>query len=250
MTRAEITSSRRTRTGVALGVALIHILAIIGLIHAFTPDLPERVAKQVGEVLTVTVIAPTPTPTPTPTPEPSPRHTRQAGAAGEAGRKAVPKEVSAPKPRIAIAKQPAPPVRSTGSADTSGARDTGQGTGAGGQGSGTGSGTGGQGQGAGGGTPLQKIAGEINSARDFPRETRDLRDGSHVIIALTVGTDGRVKGCRIVTPSRDPVADTITCRLATQRFRFRPATDAAGNPVTSIYGWRQEWWVGPRRKTA
>ena len=164
------------------------------------------------------------------------------------GKKAVPKEVSAPKPKIAIAKQAAPPVSSTGSAVTSGARDTGQGTGAGGEGSGTGSGTGGKGQGSGGGTPLQKIAGEINSARDYPRETRDLRDGSQVIIALTVGADGRVKGCRIVTPSRDPEADRITCRLATERFRFRPATDAAGNAVSSIYGWRQEWWVGPRKK--
>ncbi len=245
MTRAEITSSRPTRTGIALGVALIHILAVIGLIRAFAPDLPDRLANQVGEVLTVTVI----TPSPTPTPKPSPKDTERAGAAGEAGKKAVPKEVSAPKPKIAIAKSPAPPVSSTGSANTSGARDTGQGTGAGGQGSGTGSGTGGQGQGAGGGKPLQKIAGEINSARDFPRETRDLRDGSHVIVALTVGSDGRVKGCRIVTPSADPEADRITCRLATERFRFRPATDAAGNPVSSVYGWRQEWWVGPRKKS-
>jgi protein TonB len=246
VTQADITSPRRTRIGVALAVALIHILAIVGLIRAFAPDFPERVAKQVGEVLTVTVM----TPSPTPTPEPSPKDTERAGAAGETGKKAVPKEVSAPKPKIVIAEKPAPPVSSTGQADTSGARDTGQGTGAGGQGSGTGSGTGGQGQGAGGGAPLQKIAGEINSARDFPRETRDLRDGSHVIVALTVGTDGRVKGCRIVSPSRDPEADRITCRLAMERFRFRPATDAAGNPVTSIYGWRQEWWVGPRKKSA
>lgn len=244
MTRADISSPRRTRIGVALGVALIHILAIIGLIHAFAPDWPERVAKQVGEVLTVTITAPSPTP------EPSPKDSQQAGAAGEAGKKAVPKEVSAPKPKIAIAEKPAPPAKSTGSADTSGARDSGQGTGAGGVGSGTGSGAGGQGQGAGAGTPLQKIAGDINSARDFPRETRDLRNGSHVIIALTVGTDGRVKGCRIVTPSRDAEADRITCRLATERFRFRPATDAAGNPVTSTYGWRQEWWIGPRKKSA
>ncbi|MET0588735.1 MAG: TonB family protein [Novosphingobium sp.] len=201
-------------------------------------------AKQVGEVLTVTVTAPTPTPTQ----EPS-KDTQRAGAAGEVGKKAVPKEVSAAKPKIAIAKQAAPTVSSTGSAVTSGARDTGQGTGAGGAGSGTGSGTGGPGQGSGGGTPLQKIAGEINSARDFPRETRDLRDGSYVIVALTVGTDGRVKGCRIVTASRDSEADRITCRLATERFRFRPATDAAGSPVASVYGWRQEWWVGPRKKS-
>jgi protein TonB len=243
VTRADITTPRRARIGIAIAVALIHILAIVGLIRAFAPDLPRRVAQQFTEVLTVTVA------TPAPTPEPSPKHAQRAGAAGEAGRKAVPKEVAAPKPRIVIADKPAPLVKSTGSADTSGARDTGQGTGAGGPGTGTGSGRGGDGQGSGGGAPLQKIAGDINSARDFPNATRDLRNGSQVVIALTVGSDGRVKGCRVVSPSRDPEADRITCRLATERFRFRPATDAAGNPVTATYGWRQEWWVGPRKKS-
>jgi protein TonB len=243
VTRADITTPRRARIGIALAVALIHILAIVGLIRAFAPDLPRRVAQQFTEVLTVTVAVPTPTP------EPSPKRAQRAGAAGEAGRKAVPKEVAAPKPRIVIAEKPAPLVKSTGSADTSGARDTGQGTGAGGPGTGTGSGRGGDGQGSGGGAPLQKIAGDINSARDFPSATRDLRDGSQVVIALTVGPDGRVKGCRVASPSRDPEADRITCRLATERFRFRPATDAAGNPVTATYGWRQEWWVGARKKS-
>ena len=62
------------------------------------------------------------------------------------------------------------------------------------------------------------------------------------MIALTVGTDGRVKGCRIVRPSPDPEADAITCRLATERFRFRPARDRNGEPVESVYGWRQSWF--------
>lgn len=226
----------------ALAVALIHILVLWALIHAFTPDLPARLVRDVTEAFNVTITSPPP-----PSPEPSPEH-EKAGAAAEAGRKAVPKEVAAPKPKIVIIEKAAPPVASTGDAVTSGARDTGQGTGAGGQGSGTGSSAGGQGQGGGAAAKAVKIAGDINSARDYPAETRGLRIGSEVIVVLTVGTDGRVKGCRIHRPSRDPEADRITCRLATERFRFRPATDAAGNPVTSNYGWRQ-WWFDPREKS-
>lgn len=239
MTRADITSPRRTRIGVAIAVTLMHILVIFALIHGFAPDIPGRALRQVAEALTVTAI------TPSPPPEPAPKDTQPAGAAGEAGRKAVPKEVATPKPKVVLAEtMPVPAASSTGSADTSGARDVGQGTGAGGQGSGTGSGSGGPGQGSGGAAKAVKVAGDINSARDYPRATRDLRIGSEVIIALTVGTDGRVRDCRVFRPSRDPEADRITCRLATDRFRFRPATDAGGNPVNSVYHWRQ-WWFDP-----
>lgn len=228
----------------ALAVALIHILVLWALIHAFAPGLPARLARDVTEAFNVTITSPPP-----PSPEPSPEHKEKAGSAAEAGRKALPKEVAAPKPKIVIIEKAAPPVASTGEAVTSGARDAGQGTGAGGQGGGTGSGAGGQGQGGGAVTKAVKIAGDINSARDYPAATRDLRIGGEVIVVLTVGTDGRVKNCRIHRPSRDPEADRITCRLATERFRFRPATDAAGNPVTSTYGWRQ-WWFDPRAKNS
>ena len=50
------------------------------------------------------------------------------------------------------------------------------------------------------------------------------------------------QGCRIHRASPDPEADRITCQLATERFRFKPATDAAGNPVVSTFGWQQRWF--------
>ncbi|MBA3054099.1 MAG: energy transducer TonB, partial [Sphingomonadales bacterium] len=121
-------------------------------------------------------------------------------------------------------------------------RDEGAGTGAGGRGEGTGSGGSGSGQGAGGGTKPIKIAGEINSARDYPSATRDLRIGDSVVIWLTVGTDGKPDACKVARPSKDAEANAITCRLALERFRFRPATDANGKPVVSTYGWQQRWF--------
>ena len=237
VTQADISSPRRTRIGVAIVVVLLHIAALAGLVRAFAPDFSAAVVENVREVLTVTVTTPPPTPPPPPQETPKP-----AGAAGDIGKQAVPKETKAPKPKVIIAERPAPAASSTGAANTSGAGKTGEGTGAGGSGTGTGAGGAGNGQGAGGAAKAVKIKGNIKSARDYPRASRDLRIGDYVIVALTVGVDGTVKGCRIHRASRDPEAARIPCELATRRFSFRPATDRNGNPVESVYGWKQEWF--------
>jgi periplasmic protein TonB len=226
--------SPRTKTGAMVLVILLHVGLFLAILHGFAPDFTNKIAEKVLRTITVTVT----TPPPSPTPEPEP-----AGRSGEAGKKAVPREVKAVKPKVDVAKrnEPAPKATSSGSADTSGATNSGAGTGAGGPGSGTGSGAGGSGQG-GGGSALVKTAGEISAARDFPKKTRTLRAGHAVTVEMTVGADGRASACRVVKPSPDPEADRIVCELAEKRFRFRPKTDAAGNPVAAKYRWQQRWW--------
>jgi len=238
MTEADLSTPRAGRLGVAILVVALHLLAFAGLIRAFAPDFSAKVAEHVVTAFTVTITTPPPSPSPTP---PATKPDR-AGAAAPAGKQATPREVTAPRPKVVVARNDAPEVAGRGSEDAAGARDRGDGTGAGGQGMGTGSGNGGDGTGSGGAAKAVKIAGEISSARDYPRETREARIGDHVIVALTVGTDGRVRGCRIVRASRDAQADAITCRLATDRFRFRPATNAAGEAVESVFGWKQRWF--------
>lgn len=233
---------RWSKLGVGAFVLALHLVGIALLVRAFAPQLVASVARQVSDGLSVVVVTPQPSPSPEPQPSPQQAAPEPEGAAAPAGKKATPREVTAPEPKVVLAKEAAPKVASTGSANSSGARDEGEGTGAGGIGSGTGAGAGGSGSGGGGATRPVKIAGDINSAKDYPRESRDLRIGSEVIVALTVGTDGRVKSCRISRASPDPDADRITCRLATERFRFRPAMDAAGRTVESVYGWRQRWF--------
>ena len=232
---ADLSTARSTRLGVVVLVVVLHVAALLGLIRAFAPDFTAQVTRTVLSTFSVTVVTPPPAPQPSKEPEP-------AGAAAEAGKKAVAREVKADKPKVDIAKTPAPKAASTGSANSSGAKDAGAGTGAGGQGSGTGSGTGGTGTGGGLTRKVEKIAGEINSAKDYPRDTRDLRKDDYVIIAITVSAEGKPTACRIHRPSKDAQANAITCTLAIQRFRFKPATDAQGNPVASTYGWRQRWY--------
>jgi protein TonB len=234
--KADLSSPRRTKLGVAVTVASIQILVFLGLVQAFSPGTITKTVETVVSTFTVTVTTPPPDPPP---PKQAPD---KAGAAGEVGKKANPREVAAPKSRIPIAKNPAPKAPGSGSANVSGAGNQGSGTGAGGAGSGPGAGAGGTGQGGGVPTKLEKTAGDINSIRDFPRATRDARIGKEVIVELDVGTNGRASACRVVSPSGAPEADAIVCRLAVERFRFNPRTDGMGNPQPGKYRWRQRWW--------
>lgn len=241
--RMDVTAStRRFDPATLLLVVGLHVAALMGLARAFAPDLFASASPTSSVTVTQVRFVPQPVPTPEPTPELKP----DSGAQGAPGRKAVPREVAIPSVALPLAPPtPAPVATSTGTANSSGAAEAGSGTGAAGVGTGTGSGFGGTG---GGGlvepTKPVKIAGDINSAADFPTPPggRQVRKGSFVEIYMTVGVDGRARDCRVVTPSRDPEADRITCRLAEQRFRFEPARDGNGDPVPHSYGWRQRWF--------
>ena len=227
---------RRPRWGTLALVVVLHVAALAGLVRAFAPDFTADVIADATSLVSVTITAP-PEPEATP-PDPRP----DAGAAGEEGREATPRAVTAPDAPLPRP-QPAPRASSTGAENTSGAREQGEGTGAGGEGAGPGSGGAGSGQGS-GARPLELISGSIDNARDYPTPPggRQVRRGQDVVIELTVGTNGRVTACRVTDPSPDPEADAITCRLATERFVFRPRLNARGEPVVGIYRWRQRWF--------
>lgn len=245
MRRAAPTSPRGLRLAVALAVALLHVALVLVLVRAFAPQFTTRIARQVfGEVIVSVTTRPREPSSSAALPvAPQARNLDPAGAAAAAGKRATPQSVAVASPHIVIATEAVSAIAGIGSAVSPGAREAGNGTGAGGQGNGAGSGAAGKGTGGGGvAVKAVKTAGDINAARDYPPATREQRLGDYVIIALTVGVDGRVKSCRIHRASRDPQSDQITCRLAQERFRFRPAMDAAGNPVDSVYGWQQRWF--------
>lgn len=228
----------RTKLGVILFVALLHVVVLLGLVRAFAPDFTAKAVETVLSTFTVTITAPPPPPPP-PAEQP-----KAAGDQGAAGKKAVPKETMAPQPKIPIAKSPAPKASSTGSADTSGAANQGNGTGAAGQGNGTGAGGTGNGQGGGKASKAAHISGQINNAKDFPIPAggREARIGKSVILALTVAPSGRATNCRIYKSSGFPETDAAACVLAMQRLKFKPATNGAGEPITSTFYWQQKFF--------
>ena len=230
---------RRPRWWLVALIVLGHIVAVYGLIRIFAPDAVASVEDSVRATFNFTIDVPPP-------PEVAAEQADE-GAAGEAGREAIAKSVAAPEPRVPVASpSPMPRASSTGTARSSGARDSGEGTGASGSGAGTGSGGAGGGRGGGVATKAVQTAGNITDADvalfPIPPGGRSARYGQQVTIRFTIGADGRVSNCRIAQPSNDPVADRLVCRLAQERFRFRPALDADGRPVSSEYGWRQRFY--------
>lgn len=195
---------------------------------------------------------PPPSPTPTPSPEPRPpKATNKPQPKPEPRPKpkppapaasASPAAVALPQPRIVLREPVVAPVASGGGgSEAAGNGEAGQGRGGGGRGAG-GGGSGAGGDGAGVIVRrAEKIAGEIR-ARDFPRIRAAERNGRSTIVRYQVGVDGRVHNCRVTQPSGSAEADAITCRVIEERFRYRPARDAAGRAVPDVTGWRQWWW--------
>ena len=217
-------------------IVLGHVLALYGLARAFAPDITASVEKTVVAAFTVTVTTPEDD---VPVTEPEP----DEGAQGDAGEKAVPKPVSAPKTKIPVKPTPTPPTSADGDELNSGARDNGDGTGADGSGLGTGSGRDGTGT---GGVAATKpvLVQSITNVRSFPIPPggREARIGKSVIVKLIVSPQGRVTGCSIYQPSPFPETDAKVCELAYDQIRFEPARDRNGNPVAAPFLYRQRFF--------
>lgn len=215
-------------------IVLLHLAAFYGLIQAFAPGVVQTVQDSVVTAFSVTVT----TPPPEPKPEPD------VGAAGEQGKKAVPKPVTAPRPKQPIAKpSPVPRASSTGAANSSGARTNGDGTGANGAGNGPGSGAGGGGQGGGIAVRPSVRSGELNQARDFPvpEGGRQTRFGKSVTVVFTVTAEGRARDCSVARSEVDAATTARVCPLVIEKIRFNPARTADGDPVEARYGYRVDF---------
>ena len=200
----------------ALVVAGLHLAVIALLVRCFSPDVMRQTAEA--------AIAAFPLSQPFPPQPRAERHAAGRRLAGSGQPSRQPPDAPAPESPQTITIQPI----SGGDQD---APTIGAGLDPRGQGKGLGDGS---------GMAPEKLSGEIK-AEDYPTASRSLRIGDYVIVALTIGVDGRVRACTVHRPSRDAAADAITCRLAQERFRFRPARDAAGRLVEAVFGWRQSW---------
>lgn len=172
---------------------------------------------------------------------------KASGKASAANKQAKAAAIAAPPPRLPpvvppVAAAPRPGVGNDVSAGAT--PNPGPGSGAGGRGDGTGAGGTGNGSG-GGGTKAAWRSGTIRD-RDYPRDASRAKAGGEVEVRFTIEASGRVSGCRVTRSSGDASLDQTTCALIEDRFRFRPATNASGEPVASQYGWRQSWWLERR----
>ncbi len=222
------------------------LIAAVGVAIGLASGLDLDVVRKASEAITAIAI-PAPNPPPeTIAPKDVPAESA-SGKASPANKHAKAAAVVVPKPKVPVIAPPisAAPQPGSGSNASAGATPTvGPGSGAGGRGDGTGAG--GTGTGNGGGIKAVWRSGTIRN-RDYPRDASRAQIGGEVEVRFTIQPTGRVTGCRVSRSSGDASLDQTTCRLIEERFRFRPATDAAGEAIASQYGWRQSWWLEPRR---
>ena len=213
------------------------VLAVVAIGFGLASGLDLDVVRKVSEAISAVAIPAPPPPEPAvPQTVPSDVASGKASAANEHA-KAAP--VAAPKPQLPPIIPPitAAPLPGTGNDASAGATPNGRGDGAG---------AGGLGSGTGGGSKAVWQRGTIRD-RDYPAAASRARVGGEVEVRFTIQPTGRVTGCRVARSSGDAALDTTTCSLIEERFRFKPATDAAGDAIASAYGWRQSWWLEPRR---
>ncbi|NBU23820.1 MAG: hypothetical protein EBS38_07970 [Actinobacteria bacterium] len=84
----------------------------------------------------------------------------------------------------------------------------------------------------------RQIAGTITS-NDYPVEALNQRETGTSTAYFNITVDGRVRDC--VASGATPLLDSTACNLITARFRFRPARDSAGKPITETKIQRITW---------
>ncbi len=239
----------RDRIKASLGVVALH--AVLG--YALITGLAFDVGRTLSEGLRIFDVQQILPPPLEEQPAPKAAGTQEEGAAAPPNLKSEATPVVAPPPKIRLEVPPplvsAPlPTPRPGNDPTAGASTVkAPGTGSGGEGSGTGSGGSGTGPGGGGGgTRAQLERGKLLN-EDYPR--RAIRAGAEgtVSVRFTVGTDGRVGGCRVTRSSGNADLDSTTCRLIEKRFRYKPATDADGKPVPELVTKTYDWLLPLKR---
>jgi len=236
----EDVQSLRRRVATAAAIGAVHALLLLLL------TMPAaRTLVQAPETM-IMMDVPTAEPEPPVDTEPEP-----AGAEAPPSEAAIPAALAAPEPDIVIEQPtpppPLPPVAAEGLKTVAGASERpGDGTGSKGEGSGTGSGADGRGTGGGAIVRARWLSGRIERS-DYPPRANRAGQGGSVIVHFDVRADGSVHRCRIRQSSGHPDIDTTTCRLIEERFRYTPARDGRGQPVSDVAGWRQDWWLEPRR---
>lgn len=229
-----------------LAAGAIQGALIFGLISGLAFDAVETVTTRIGAFDVPLPPPPPPQPEPTAKAEAPPR---EEGKASPANLEAKAKPRVAPKPEIPIPVRQidAAKVEGTGrDADAGASTVAGAGTGAGGIGTGTGTGGAGSGMGGGGGGPARRVAGGIRDS-DYPQSALRERVSGTVFVQFTVQPNGRVTGCTVTRSSGSPLLDQTTCRVVEGRFRYRPATNAAGEPIAEVVSTNFTFGINQRR---
>jgi TonB family protein len=80
--------------------------------------------------------------------------------------------------------------------------------------------------------PPRHLSGSISSD-DYPAAAQRAGHTGTVVVRYAVGTDGKVNDCVVLVSSSSRHLDSATCYF-TRQWRFEPALDAEGRPVSAL----------------
>ena len=83
----------------------------------------------------------------------------------------------------------------------------------------------------------------VITSQDYPRRAIDQHEEGTVKYHMTIGTDGRVKDCKVTESSGYRDLDSLTCRLVQQRSRFKPQMGPNGVAVEYPADGDNKWVV-------
>jgi TonB family protein len=95
----------------------------------------------------------------------------------------------------------------------------------------------------GGAREAQLVSGAIGNI-DLPVAERNKKSQRPVGLRYTVTADGRVTACAVTRSGGNKALDTLACRLAEERFQYRPARNVGGAYVAATID-REVTWLSP-----
>lgn len=84
-------------------------------------------------------------------------------------------------------------------------------------------------------TKAQSAKGSLQSlinSDDYPQDSIRNEETGRVVVRLSIGADGRVSDCSVVSSSGHRSLDSATCRILKSRARYTPARLSNGQPTT------------------
>ena len=75
-----------------------------------------------------------------------------------------------------------------------------------------------------------------------PKALREGRQGTTYFTAL-IGTDGRAKRCTVTKSSGSADLDEAACAILMRRGRWKPATNAEGEPIEASFSSKFKWEI-------
>ena len=81
------------------------------------------------------------------------------------------------------------------------------------------------------------------STDDYPSAALNAGAEGSTVVQYTVGTNGKVSGCDVISSSGNAALDAATCRVIRSRARFTPATNESGQKVTDTGTQKVTWKI-------